>query len=93
MTPEVVEIERTQELRHLAAPGLGDVVDVGADALHVELGFVEVAGRGLGRGQHLHQVPEELGVEMAAGTAYGEIVELGRGQLVEAVGFGHRGGG
>src|SRR3954468_10331771 len=73
---EVLQVERAQQIGDLALPGVGDVVDVGADLHDVRVGLVELPGRRLGRRQVLHQLPEELDVEVAARAVNGQVVEL-----------------
>jgi len=77
VTAEVVEVERSQLLSDLPAPGIGDIVDVCEQALKVGVGLVELAGTCLGGRQELEEIPEELDVQMAPGVGDREIVELG----------------
>src|SRR3954471_24751309 len=61
---QVVEVERPHRLADLALPRLGDVVDVRAQLDDVRLGRVHVADRCLCGRQGLHELPEELDVEV-----------------------------
>ena len=85
---EVVDVERSQLLGDIPPPGLGDVVDVCEQTLKVGVGLLELAGAGLGGGQELEEVPEELDVQMAPGAGDREIVELGGREPIEIV-VGH----
>ena len=75
---QVLEVERPQHLGDLALAGVGDVVGVGAEAQDVGLGLVQLARRGLGGREVLHQPVEEAHVEVALRVADREVVELGR---------------
>jgi hypothetical protein len=86
---EVVEVERPQEFGDLTATRLCDVVDVLAQRLHVSLYLIQLSGAGLSGRQHLHQVPEETDVDVAACPAHRKVVQLGRGKPFERVFAAH----
>ena len=77
MAPQVIEVERPQHLGDLAAARVGDIVEMGAEPLHVGLRLAHLSGGGLGGGNPLDQVPEEADVEVAARVSDGQVVELG----------------
>lgn len=85
MLSQVVEVERPQQLGDLTLARVGDVVEVCACHVDVVRRIVEVAGGGLGRRQHLEQVPEELRVEVAARVTHREIVQLLGGEAIEGI--------
>ena len=86
---QVVQVDGAQRVLDVGIGGVSRVPDQRRQVQRVSLGVIGVPGSDLAGGQLPQQFPQERHVEMMAGAADREVVQLARGQRVEIVQVAH----